>query len=42
KTICKIADGQPYNVPATIEDATTLDEMEIALSTLGYAQTPKA
>jgi len=31
-TIKKIAEGQPYNVPATIDDPTTLDEISAALA----------
>lgn len=35
-TIKKIADGQPYNVPATIDDPATLDEITADLSNRGY------
>ncbi|MEO8034856.1 MAG: propionyl-CoA synthetase [Acidobacteriota bacterium] len=35
-TIKKIADGVPYNVPATIDDPATLDEIGAGLNTLGY------
>ena len=35
-TVKKIADGQPYNVPATIDDPAILDEMTAALRRLGY------
>ena len=35
-TVKKIADGQPYNVPATIDDPAILDEMTAALGRLGY------
>ncbi len=36
-TIQKIADNQPWNMPATIDDPAILDEMEDALVKLGYA-----
>jgi propionyl-CoA synthetase len=32
----KIADGEPYNVPATIDDPATLDEIKDGLGTIGY------
>ena len=35
-TVKKIADGQPYNVPATIDDPAILDEITEALGRLGY------
>ena len=35
-TVKKIADGQPYNVPATIDDPAILDEITDALARLGY------
>ena len=35
-TIKKIADGQPYTVPATIDDPATLDEIAADLAALGY------
>ena len=35
-TIKRIADGTPYNVPATIDDPATLDEIGAGLSTIGY------
>ncbi len=37
-TIQKIADNQEYNVPATIDDPTTLGEMAEALSNIGLAK----
>ena len=37
-TIQKIADNQPYKVPATIDDPTILGEMEKALIGIGYAK----
>ena len=40
-TIQKIADNTPYNVPATIDDPTILDEMEQALTGIGYAKARK-
>lgn len=36
KTMCKIADGKDWAMPATIEDPATLDEIKDALSSLGY------
>ena len=36
-TMRKIADGEPYTVPATIEDPEVLDNIEIALQSVGYA-----
>jgi propionyl-CoA synthetase len=35
-TLRKIADGQEYSIPATIEDPATLDEATRALARLGY------
>ena len=35
-TIKKIAEGKPYNVPATIDDPVTLDEITSSLTTIGY------
>jgi propionyl-CoA synthetase len=35
-TMVKIADGQDFKIPATIDDPAVLDEMRIALATLGY------
>jgi propionyl-CoA synthetase len=32
-----IADSQPYNMPATIDDPRALEEIAGALQTLGYA-----
>jgi len=40
-TIQKIADNTPYKVPATIDDPTVLDEMEEALTGIGYAKGKK-
>ena len=40
-TIQKIADNSPYNVPATIDDPAILDEMEEALTGIGYAKARK-
>ena len=36
-TMRKIADGDPYTVPATIDDPVILDEIEQSLKLLGYA-----
>ena len=35
-TIAKIADGESYKMPATIDDPFILDEIEIALKRIGY------
>lgn len=37
-TMAKIADGQPWTMPATIDDPAILDEIAAALQTLGYAR----
>lgn len=37
-TMRKIADGEKYSVPATIDDPTTLNEIEQALQQIGYAK----
>jgi propionyl-CoA synthetase len=37
-TMQKIADGDDYKIPATIDDATTLVEVKEALSQVGYAK----
>ena len=37
-TMKKIADGTPYQVPATIDDPVILDEIGDALRELGYAR----
>ena len=39
-TMQKIADGQDYNVPATIEDSAVLKEIEERLRRIGYAKKP--
>ncbi len=36
-TMKKIADGDEWKMPATIDDPVILDEIEVALKTLGYA-----
>jgi propionyl-CoA synthetase len=36
-TMQKIADGEPWTMPATIEDAETLDEITETLKGCGYA-----
>jgi propionyl-CoA synthetase len=36
-TMAKIADGQPWTMPATIDDPAILDEIAVALRGLGYA-----
>jgi propionyl-CoA synthetase len=35
-TMRKIADGEPYNVPPTIDDPAILGEIAAALKALGY------
>ena len=37
-TMVKIADGQDFKMPATIDDPTILDEIAEALRTMGYAK----
>jgi propionyl-CoA synthetase len=37
-TVVKIADGEAYKMPATIEDPAILDEIKEALQTIGYAK----
>ena len=39
-TMKKIADGTPYNVPATIDDPAILDEIDAAMKRIGYARKP--
>ena len=41
-TMRQIADADPYQVPPTIDDPATLDEIRAALERLGYARTPAA
>ena len=36
-TMRSIADGEPWTMPATIDDAESLDEVKLALRSLGYA-----
>ncbi|MCR9255874.1 MAG: propionyl-CoA synthetase [Alphaproteobacteria bacterium] len=40
-TIQKIADGEPFKMPATIDDPAILDEIAEALKPLGYAKEMK-
>ena len=35
-TILKIANGENFNIPATIDDITILDEIKSQLSKIGY------
>jgi propionyl-CoA synthetase len=35
-TVKKIADGQAYTVPATIDDPAILEEIRADLATMGY------
>ena len=37
-TMVKIADGQEFKMPATIDDPVILDEIKASLKTLGYAK----
>ncbi|MFW2541474.1 propionate-CoA ligase PrpE [Primorskyibacter sp. 2E107] len=37
-TMVKIADGEPFKLPATIDDPAILDEIKVALQGLGYAK----
>ena len=37
-TIRKIADGEPYSIPSTIDDPMTLEEIDQALKTIGYGK----
>lgn len=37
-TMRKIADGEQYTLPSTIDDPTTLGEIEVALKTIGYGK----
>ncbi|MEM8731044.1 MAG: propionate-CoA ligase PrpE [Pseudomonadota bacterium] len=37
-TMVKIADGETYKMPATIDDPAILDEIRTALQTIGYAK----
>jgi propionyl-CoA synthetase len=41
-TMRKIADGEPYKAPATIDDPAILPEIEAALQGVGYARKPAA
>ena len=37
-TVVSIADNKPFKMPATIDDPVILDEIKVALQTLGYAK----
>ena len=37
-TMAKIADSEPFKMPATIDDPAILDEIKVALQGLGYAK----
>ncbi|MDF3853375.1 propionyl-CoA synthetase [Paracoccus sp. APAP_BH8] len=41
-TMAKIADGEPFKTPATIDDPAILDEIREALAGLGYPEAAKA
>ena len=38
-TIRKIADGESFSIPSTIDDPVTLEEIDQALKTIGYGKT---
>ena len=38
RTMRTIADGDPYVMPATIDDPAALEELRVALQSLGYAR----
>ena len=40
-TVCKIADGEEFKTPATIDDPIILDEIKEALKTIGYPKAKK-
>ena len=40
-TVCKIADGEEFKVPATIDDPLILEEIKEALATIGYPRNKK-
>ncbi len=37
-TIAKIADGDPWNMPATVDDPVIFEEIAVALKAIGYAR----
>ncbi len=37
-TMVKIADSEPFKMPATIDDPAILDEIRTALQSIGYAK----
>jgi propionyl-CoA synthetase len=37
-TMVKIADSEAFKMPATIDDPVILDEIRVALQTIGYAK----
>ena len=37
-TMVKIADSETFKMPATIDDPVILDEIKVALQTIGYAK----
>jgi len=39
-TMAKIADGAVFKMPATIDDPAILDEIRVALATMGYPPAP--
>ena len=39
-TMRRIADGESYTIPATIDEPTLLDDVSEALRTIGYAKVP--
>lgn len=41
-TMVKLADGEPFKLPATIDDPAILDEIKTSLEALGYAKAPES
>jgi hypothetical protein len=39
-TLRRIADGESYTIPATIDEPTLLDDVSEALQAIGYAKVP--
>ena len=41
-TVCKMADGENFKIPATIDDPIILDEIKEALITIGYPKSTES
>ena len=41
KVMRKIADGEEYRIPSTIDDPGSLEEIQVAVSALGYGKIKK-